>query len=84
MTISWMKSIVSGEKKAEKVTDVKFLYAPMYETISLEEMLGYSSSDARLTKCLPDERDIHLLPRQVIRISLKANSCPRLAPLILI
>lgn len=63
MTIYWMKSIVAGDKKAVKVTEVQYLYAPQYSTLSIKEMLAFAQSNQRLPDYLPDPQDVQLLPR---------------------
>ena len=58
-----MKSLMSGQKKAIKTAEVKYLYAPQYSTLSLEKLLGFALQFQDLEVYLPEERDIPILPR---------------------
>ena len=73
VTIYWMKCILSGQKKALKVTDIQYLYVPQYESLSIKEMLSFASERGSIIPYLPDDRDIHLLARQVSWIQTPKN-----------
>ena len=61
-----MKSIIGMTKKAIKSDKVKVLYVPQYETLSSESILDWAfANKPAIADYFPDERDIHLLPRQV-------------------
>jgi hypothetical protein len=65
-----MKEVIAGRKKAIKTTDVKHLYAPQYETLSMEKILqfAFQLDRARITNFMPDDKDIPFLPRQVSQL----------------
>ena len=46
--------------------DFKHIYCPQYENISVKNMMQEASSDPNLMLYLPDEQEIHLLPRQYL------------------
>ena len=60
-----MKSIMNMERKAIKNNAVKYIFAPQYDTLSIEKILEFANQYAEFVKYLPDPRDIHMLPRQV-------------------
>ena len=71
VNVYFMKEIVSGQKQALRVTDIKHLYAPMYESLSTDKILAFANGDGQLMQYLPDPKDIPLLPRQVSGYSLQ-------------
>ena len=40
------------------------IYCPQYENISVKGMLAEAKQDPELMNYLPDEKELHLLPRQ--------------------
>ena len=49
-----------------KCDDVKFLACPQYEGLAVHDILEEAGKDERVLKYLPDERDMHKVPRQWI------------------
>lgn len=60
-----MKAVMCRQKKAIKTGAVKYIFAPQYETLSIEKILEFASQYADVLQHLPEERDQHMLPRQV-------------------
>ena len=58
-----MKEIVSMQKKALKAAEVKYLYVPFYDTLSIKKMIEFASSFDGVDLYFPLERDIPALPR---------------------
>ena len=53
-----------------KSDEVKFLACPMYEGLSIQDILEKVGNSQAVVKHLPDERDIHKVPRQwIINVS---------------
>ena len=46
-----------------KCDDVKFLACPQYEGLAVHDILEEAGKDERVLKYLPDERDMHKVPR---------------------
>ena len=49
-----------------KAKDVKILSLPMYESLSIEKILEKSRENKEVASYLPEERDMHRMPRQFI------------------
>ena len=49
-----------------KAVDVKVLHAPLYKGLSIEKLLAEGKKTPRVAEYLPEERDIHRLPRQFV------------------
>ena len=60
-----MKAILNQQKKAIKTSEVKHLYAPQYETLSIENILRLAQQHREIYEFLPEGRDVPMLPRQV-------------------
>ena len=43
--------------------EVKFLACPQYEGLAVHDILQEASKEERMHKYLPDERDMHKVPR---------------------
>ena len=41
ITVFFMKDLLSGERKALKLDEVKHLYVPYYKSLTIESMLGF-------------------------------------------
>ena len=63
ITIYFMKDIMSMQKKAVKNSQVQFQYAPMYPSLSIEEILRFASQFHELRDYWPDPREMHSIPR---------------------
>lgn len=46
--------------------DVQVLFAPLYKGLKIETLLEEGFKDANVKHYLPDQRDLHRLPRQYI------------------
>ena len=47
-----------------KCDDVKVLYAPQYENLSIDRILEQARKAAHVNNYLPEDRDMHKVPRQ--------------------
>ena len=47
-------------------TEFKHLYCPQYENISVKNMMQEAKKDPNIMQYLPDDQEIHLLPRQYL------------------
>ena len=47
-----------------KCDDVKVLYVPQYENLSIERLLETARKNPQVPYYLPDDRDMHKVPRQ--------------------
>ena len=65
VNVYFMKSIMNMERKAIKKNAVKYIFAPQYDTLSIEKILEFANQYGEFVRHLPDPRDIHMLPRQV-------------------
>ena len=62
-----MKDIISGKKKLIKNEAMKYIYAPQYDSLSLEKIFALILKNKReILRFLPDERDLLSLPRQYV------------------
>lgn len=61
-----MKALMARKKKALKTSDMKYLYAPQYDTLSISKLLDYAAAYHAVEEYMPDARDIPMLPRQWI------------------
>ena len=68
VNIYFIKSIMCKQKRAIKTSAVKYMFAPQYDTLSIEKILAFSSQYAEVLNYLPEERDMHMLPRQVSKL----------------
>ncbi len=63
ITIYFMKDILAGKKKALKVSEMKYLFVPQYESLSVKRILEFASSFPRVYEYFPIEKEVHSLPR---------------------
>ena len=49
-----------------KCEDVKVIFVPYYETLSLKEVFKKAKAWEEVFEYLPDERDLHRLPRAYV------------------
>ena len=78
VTQYFLKQLINGEKKSKlyilhivlhlgiSCDDIKVIYCPQYENISVKNMMQEASKDPNIMQYLPDEQEIHLLPRQYL------------------
>ena len=78
VTIYFYKDLIRGKKSCKciaprnapcadiKCDKVKVMFAPLYESLSVERILEKAADWPAVCKYLPDERDMHRLPRQWI------------------
>ena len=66
INVYFMKALMSRKKKALKTTDIKHLYAPQYDSLSVSKLLDFAAAYSAVEEHLPEPRDIPLLPRQWI------------------
>ena len=59
-----MKDILARKKRALKTAEVQYLYAPQYETLSIDKMLNFALQIEGTVDYFPPERDWPALPRQ--------------------
>ena len=64
--VYWIKDIMRGKKKAIKTSEVKYLYAPQYDSLSISKLLDFAAAYQAIEDYLPEARDIPMLPRQWI------------------
>ena len=43
INVYFMKALMSGKKKAVKIANMKYLYAPQYTSLSVEKLLAFAS-----------------------------------------
>ena len=55
-----------GKRKFITCDDIRTLACPQYEGLSIESILEEATQDKRVKTYLPDERDMHKVPRQWI------------------
>jgi len=66
VNVYFLKQLLDTTKKSIKADKIKVLYVPQYETLSSEEILKWAFTHMpSIADYFPDERDIHMLPRQV-------------------
>jgi len=71
INVYFLKQILDTTKKSIKVDKVRVLYVPQYEALSSGEILRWAFARMpAIAEYFPDERDIHMLPRQVRPLSL--------------
>ena len=46
-----------------KCEDVRYLYAPQYENLSIEKVLAAAKKNPAIEDYLPEDRDMHKVPR---------------------
>ena len=77
-TIYFLKDLVRGKRKCEysiswndivsysviKNEDIKVLYLPQYQSLTIESILAQGKKDAKVVQYLPEDRDMHKVPRQ--------------------
>ena len=61
---------MAKKKKTIRVNEVRHLYVKQYEDLTIAKILSYAQAWPEVFEYLPDERDIHSLPRQVSNLSL--------------
>ena len=78
VTQYFLKQLINGEKKRKSCIlhivlhlgiscdDFKHIYCPQYENISVKNMMQEALKEPDIMKYLPDEQEIHLLPRQYL------------------
>ena len=66
INVYFMKDLMAKRKKAIKINDVKHLYAPQYDSLSVSKLLDFAAAYSAVEEHLPEPRDIPLLPRQWI------------------
>ena len=66
VNVYFMKALMSGKKRAIKTNDVRHLYAPQYDTLSISKILAFAADYPAVQEYLPEARDIPTLPRQWI------------------
>ena len=76
VTIYWLKDLINSKKQCKysarpltpcpdiKCDKVKIFFVPQYEGLSIETILGLRVWHPEVNAYLPDDRDIHKLPRQ--------------------
>lgn len=64
VTVYFCKDLITGKKKYIKCDQVKYMFVPQYESLSIERILEKAQQWLEVWNYLPDERDIHRLPRQ--------------------
>lgn len=57
VNIYFMKAVMCRQKRAIKASAVKYIFAPQYETLSIEKILTFASQYADVLQHLPEERD---------------------------
>ena len=65
VTIYFLKSILNKEKKAIKAGQIKYLYAPQYESLSIKKIIEFAVQFDGVIDHFPEPRDWASLPRQV-------------------
>ena len=58
-----MKDLITRKKKAIKTTDMKYLYVPQYESLSVQKILDFARTYPEIFEYLPDAKDVPALPR---------------------
>ena len=66
VNVYFLKALISGKKRAIKTNDVRHLYAPQYDSLSISKILEFASAFPAVNEYLPEARDIPALPRQWI------------------
>ena len=64
INVYFMKDLMAKRKRAIKINDVKHLYAPQYDSLSISKILDFAAAYPSVEEHLPDPRDIPMLPRQ--------------------
>jgi hypothetical protein len=59
-----MRDLAAGTKTPIFCDNVKFLFVPQYETLSLNHIIDYGLGKQVVVDCLPILREIRKLPRQ--------------------
>ena len=65
INVYYMKQILAKKKRSIKIDQVRHLYVKQYEELTISKILEYAKDWPQVFEYLPDERDIHQLPRQV-------------------
>ena len=65
INVYFMKDLIAGIKRIMKVQEMKYLYVPQYETLSLGKILRFAQGYQGVFDFLPVEKDLLQLPRQV-------------------
>jgi hypothetical protein len=74
INVYFMKEIMNRERRAIKAADMKYMYVPMYDSLSIKNMLEFAFGFEGIDKYFPIPRDIPALPRQVsLILSPKRN-----------
>ena len=75
LTVYFLKDLVTGKRKCKdafsvnilradiKCDAVKVLYAPHYENLSIERILEQARKNPVINDYLPEDRDMHKVPR---------------------
>jgi hypothetical protein len=61
-----MKDLSSGTKKAIFCDDVKVLFVPHYENLSLNDILDFGMAELQVVGSLPIYRETRKMPRQYV------------------
>ena len=61
--VYFFKDIMAKRKRAIKVSDVAYLYAPQYEDLSCAKILDFAMNFPNIADYLPIEKDWPALPR---------------------
>ena len=62
---------MAKKRKAVKTGQIKHLYAPQYNSLSVDKILAFAWQFNEIHAYFPEKRDISMLPRQV-------SFCPQL------
>ena len=67
VTIFHLRDLASNKRKKIQSTDVKKIFIPQYEGLTIETMLANAKNFPQVMRCLPnDEKEIRKLPREYI------------------
>ena len=64
VTVYFLKDLIMGKKSFIKCNQVKVMFCPQYESLSIERILERAREWKAIWNYLPDDRDLHRLPRQ--------------------
>ena len=57
------RDLVAGKKKKVKCDQVKIIFIPQYDKLTIETILDQAAFHPEVKDYLPDERDLPKLPR---------------------
>lgn len=61
-----MKDLINGTKKFIKDDQVRHMYVPQYETLTVKEISGYIELYPEVRRYLPIQKELKTLPKQFL------------------